>query len=63
MRARVHTQFLSGLAAIYKEGHILWVCNIVRPNQISVLFTDLIVLVIFSMLQHKAAGLIKSAQS
>lgn len=66
MHTHVYTQYLSvsaGLAAIYKEGHIQWVCNIVRPNKISVLFTDMIVLVIFSMPQHKAASLIKSAQS
>lgn len=61
-----YTQYLQVsalLAAIYKIGHIQWVCNLVKLNQISVPFTDLIEVVIFSVPQHKAASLIKSVQS
>lgn len=64
--ARLHTQYVKAsalLAAIYKNGHIQWVCNTVRLNKISVLFSDLIVLVIFNVPQHKAASIIQSAQS
>lgn len=66
VRTNVHTctqSFSTVHTAIYKEGHILWVCNIVKPNKISVLFTDLIVQVIFTVQQHRAASLIISAQS
>lgn len=61
-----YTQYLQVsalLAAIYKNGHIQWVYNLVRLNQISVPFTDLIEVVIFRVPQHKAAGLIESVQS
>lgn len=61
-----YTQYLQVsalLTAIYKNGHIQWVCNLVKLNQISVPFTDLIEVVIFSVPQHKAAGLTKLVQS